>query len=318
MYRAVLPVCRYYICLRYTLLQLFYDAMFENTLNGMPICRPLFVTDPQDKALFNDRAEFLDNEFMVGSDLLIAPVVYKQSAENGYGKRDIYLPAGSRWYQFKNKSQPLGSALEGGTNVAGFDAHISDDGGHILFILPMYVREGAVLPTVGLEQYVGERWEKGQANPITLNIYPGQKGSYTMYLDDGVNRSSQPEEMRELGIDPEARGEYRQVEITHQWKDEKTRTVSVKRVHDGYTPKYEKYFYVALRHAEGEKDHSVSAVKINEEAIEERTVYGSCEEAQGSGWFYDSTARITYIKVVDDAAEIDVEARDPLNLRYRL
>jgi len=308
MYRAVLPVCRYYISLRYTLLQLFYDAMFENTLNGMPICRPLFVTDPQDKALFNDRAEFLDNEFMVGADLLIAPVVEKQSAENGYGKRDIYLPAGSRWYQFKNQRQPLGSALEGGTNVAEFDARISDDEGHIPFILPMYVREGAVLPTVGLEQYVGEHWEKGQANPITLNIYPGQKGSYTMYLDDGVSRSSQPEEMRELGIDPEAKGEYRQVEITHQWNDEKTRTVTIKRAHDGYTPEYEKYFYVALLHAEGEKGHPVSAVKINGEAIAEQTGRESCEKAQEDGWFYDPAVRVTYIKVIDDAAEISVEA----------
>lgn len=72
MYRAVLPVCKYYIELRYRLLQLFYDAMFENTLDGMPICRPLFVTDPKDKTLFGDSESFMNTEFMVGNDLLIA------------------------------------------------------------------------------------------------------------------------------------------------------------------------------------------------------------------------------------------------------
>ena len=38
MYESVLPVCKYYIELRYRLLQLFYDAMWENALRGLPIC----------------------------------------------------------------------------------------------------------------------------------------------------------------------------------------------------------------------------------------------------------------------------------------
>ncbi|MBV9708460.1 MAG: alpha-glucosidase, partial [Chloroflexi bacterium] len=43
LYGIVLPLCKYYIELRYRLLQLFYDAMFENVLNGMPICRAMFL-----------------------------------------------------------------------------------------------------------------------------------------------------------------------------------------------------------------------------------------------------------------------------------
>lgn len=141
MYRAVLPVCKYYIELRYRLLQLFYDAMFENTLNGMPICRPLFVTNPEDKTLFGDSQSFMNTEFMVGNDLLIAPVLEKQTAENDYGKRDVYLPAGNKWYQFKDSKCPLGTAIDGGTNISQFDAHISDDEGHLPYIVPMYVRK---------------------------------------------------------------------------------------------------------------------------------------------------------------------------------
>jgi hypothetical protein len=41
MYRAVLPVCRYYIRLRYSLMQLLYDAMFENMITGLPIARAM-------------------------------------------------------------------------------------------------------------------------------------------------------------------------------------------------------------------------------------------------------------------------------------
>jgi len=48
MYRSVEPVCKYFIELRYTLLQLLYDAMFENQLTGMPIARALVSDDPSD------------------------------------------------------------------------------------------------------------------------------------------------------------------------------------------------------------------------------------------------------------------------------
>jgi len=37
----------------------------------------------------------------------------------------------------------------------------------------MYVKEGAIIPTIELEQYVGERNRRGEYNPITFNIYPG-------------------------------------------------------------------------------------------------------------------------------------------------
>lgn len=40
-YRAVLPVCRYLIRLRYSLMQLLYDAMFENMVTGLPIARAM-------------------------------------------------------------------------------------------------------------------------------------------------------------------------------------------------------------------------------------------------------------------------------------
>ncbi len=306
MYRAVLPVCKYYIELRYRLLQLFYDAMFENTLNGMPICRPLFVTNPEDKTLFGDSESFMDTEFMVGNDLLVAPVLEKQSAENGYVKRDVYLPAGSRWYQFTDSKCRLGNAVDGGTNISQFDAHISDDEGHIPYIVPMYVREGAVLPEIELEQYVGQKWEQKEANTITLNIYPGQRGDYTMYLDDGISRSSQPEKLSEIGADPEAKGEYREVQIHHEWKETGHRCVEIKRVHDGYTPVYEKYMFLAILH-DADEPENIPGVVVNGEQLENLPDRNACINAEGHAMYYDSGVRITYIKLVDDCSEFNLD-----------
>jgi len=44
LYRAVLPACRYFVRLRYSLIQLLYDAMFENLITGLPIARAMMST----------------------------------------------------------------------------------------------------------------------------------------------------------------------------------------------------------------------------------------------------------------------------------
>lgn len=41
LYRSVLPVCRYHVRLRYSLMQVLYDAMFENVITGLPIARSM-------------------------------------------------------------------------------------------------------------------------------------------------------------------------------------------------------------------------------------------------------------------------------------
>lgn len=41
LYRSVEPVCRYYVELRYSLVQLLYDAMFQNQIDGLPIARSM-------------------------------------------------------------------------------------------------------------------------------------------------------------------------------------------------------------------------------------------------------------------------------------
>jgi alpha-glucosidase len=54
-----------------------------------------------------------------------------------------------------NNTAPLGNKIEGGTTIRGFDAGLYLSGNHINFIVPVFVRAGAIIPTIELEQYVG-------------------------------------------------------------------------------------------------------------------------------------------------------------------
>lgn len=307
LYQMVMPVCKHYIELRYRLMQLFYDAMFANTIDGMPICRPLFINDPGDLSLFNDNEEFLDNEFFVGKDMLVAPVLMPQSEHNNNGRRDIYLPSGNSWYCFMDNRQPLAESVEGGTTIRDFDARLEGSEGHIPFIVPTYIRAGAIIPTIELEQYVGQRNAMGQPNPVTLNIYPGSGGTYTMYLDDGVSRSSAIAVSPEYGGDPLAEGKYRQVRIEHRL-DGNVRTIDIVREHDGYAPEHEKYYFVALLHDPGERIDAAGCLKsiqVGGNAIA-RIEAGSVQQRrdalvamQTDGWYFDETIRTSFVKIMD-------------------
>lgn len=308
LYEMVLPICKYYIELRYRLMQLFYDCLFENTLDGMPICRPMFLNDPQDQSLYNDKEYFLDNQFFVGKDLLISPITKPQSETNG-GKWDVYLPQGSNWYCFMNNQLPLASLVEGGTTIRDFDANLNLEGKHINFIVPIYVRSGAIIPTVEIEQYVGELNQQGKPNPITLNIYPGQSGEYTMYLDDGVSRSSAVDKPEEQGGDPLAKSEYRQTQITHQYIAPKNREIKIKRIHDNYTPKYETFFFVAILHDPSEtqgSSGSLNKVILNNQEIQKlgNGDYNALNGASANAWYYNPTINISFIKVFDNLSSI--------------
>lgn len=310
LYEMVLPICKYYIELRYRLMQLFYDCLFENTLDGMPICRPMFLNDPQDQSLYNDKEFFLNNQFFVGKDLLISPVTKPQSETNG-GKWDVYLPQGSNWYCFMNNQLPLASLVEGGTTIRDFDANLNREGSHINFIVPIYVRSGAIIPTIELEQYVGELNQQGKPNPITLNIYPGQSGEYTMYLDDGVSRSSAVDKPEDQGGDPLAKSEYRQTHITHRYAAPKNREVKIERIHDGYTPKYETFFFVAILHDPSEtqgSSGSLNKVILNNQEIQKlgNGEYNALNGVSINAWYYNPTINISFIKVFDNLPSVTI------------
>ena len=210
-----------------------------------------------------------------------------------------------------NDQLPLASLVEGGTTIRDFDANLNLEGKHINFIVPIYVRSGAIIPTVEIEQYVGELNQQDKPNPITLNIYPGQSGEYTMYLDDGVSRSSAVDKPEEQGGDPQARSEYRETKITHEYTDpeQNTRQIKIERIHDNYTPQYETFFFVAILHDPSEtqgSSGSLNNVILNNQEIQQlgNGDYNALNGASVNAWYYNPTINISFIKVFDNISSI--------------
>ncbi|KAL7276242.1 hypothetical protein RUND412_000778 [Rhizina undulata] len=254
LYLSVEIICRYYVQLRYSLMQLLYDALFENQADGLPIARALIITDTLDTSLFIENAWALDNEYIVRQDLLVAPVMTRQVDAGGH--RRIYLPQPDYWYPFNlridgSRGVPLSPKIEGGSKF-DYDAVINSHPDHLPYITPMFIRAGGIIPQIGVRQFVHDptNGDAAPPNPITIHVYPGKNNKYQMYLDDGVSRESAPSNATKdnttsgkncyLDLDPDAGNVYREITINQVWAPSKTdqwsgaRTLNIKTTHDGY------------------------------------------------------------------------------------
>ncbi len=147
--------------LRYRLLPYLYACFLRASETGAPVQRPL-VFDYQYEPAVRD----LDDEFLLGADLLVAPVVAP-----GMTARQVYLPAGD-WYDWHTDE------LIGGTRFHTAATPMET--------IPIFARGGAVIPM----------WPEAPAStsgyhPSVLELHlfvPVADGSYSSMLqeDDGL------------------------------------------------------------------------------------------------------------------------------------
>lgn len=275
--------CRKYIEMRYQLIQLFYDAMYQCTQTGMPIARAMLLTDPQDPNVYSH----LDDQYFVGQDLLVAPILFQAETASPpvSPTRDIYLPAGWDWYPYQNNEEPLPAPAAGGQTIRYY-APLSQ----VMNILPMYVRAGAILPSRQVEQWVGQL----DINPLTLSIYPGPNRQYALYLDDGLTTAYQTSKA------------YRLTEVSTQTSGNQ-KTVSVVRTFDNYTPK-EPYFFVALL-----STSNPQTVTVNGQALSNLTSTGgdqagadALSSSAVNAYYFNVSLQTTFIKVYDSSANLQI------------
>jgi alpha-glucosidase len=163
---------RRYIEERYRLLPYIYTAAEELSRTGVPIVRPLFLEFPHATSDGHPIDIDAGNEFFFGPDLLVAPPPFPEQPD----AYNVLLPAGV-WYDYWT-GQPV-EAPQPELKIGPRDPLIKPE----LDVLPVYVREGAIIPTEPLTQSTSETPQ----GPLTLRIYPGKDCRGSVYQDDGVS-----------------------------------------------------------------------------------------------------------------------------------
>ena len=151
------PTLIAYDNLRYRMLPYIYSLAWKVTSDDYTIMRPL-VMDWRDDV----NVRFLGDEYMFGPDLLVSPVT-----EEGATQREVYLPPAPAWYDFWT-----GEKLEGGRRIMAQAP---------LDRIPLYVKAGSILPLGPEVEYATQSPDA----PLTLRIYRGAEGDFTLYEDAG-------------------------------------------------------------------------------------------------------------------------------------
>jgi alpha-glucosidase len=152
-----LKIVRKYIELRYTLLPYIYTTFYQYVNEFTPMLKPISMYDQHDQDTL-----YRVDEFLMGDHMLVCPVL-EPNAKSRY----VYLPKG-KWYNYWTSK-----VFEGGKEILA-DAPLDE--------IPIYIREGAVIPFYPVMQYVGEK----QVDQLTIKVYYGGESinSY-LYEDSG-------------------------------------------------------------------------------------------------------------------------------------
>ncbi len=128
----VVDVTRKFVELRYQLLPYLYTMFWEYAEEGIPMLKPLVLFDQTDP-----QTHYRTDEFVFGNQILVCPV----QEPNAKGRR-MFIPRGS-WYNYWTREYVKG----------GMEQWVDAD----LDIIPLFIKEGAIIPKYPIQQYVGEK-----------------------------------------------------------------------------------------------------------------------------------------------------------------
>ena len=179
--------------LRYRLLPYIYSTSWQVSSNDDSFMRALMMDFKDDHNTWNN-----NSEYMFGRSILVCPVLHplytkekivktdelsgwdkseSNEANNGYPnvnwkedrQYEVYLPAGTTWYDYWT-----GEKHNGGQKLVT-TINLSHS--------PVFVKAGSILPLGPDVQYANEN----KYENIDIVVYPGDDADFTLYEDEGDN-----------------------------------------------------------------------------------------------------------------------------------
>jgi len=271
-------VNRDYLKLKMRMTPYMYGLAHEAATTGAPLLRALMWDYPQDPQAHTEAYRY---QFLLGRELLIAPVYRSQAASRGW-RRDIHLPQG-RWIDYWD-----GRQLQAGVEGRDLDRPVD------LATIPVFVRAGAIIPMYPEMLYDGEK----PLDEVTFDLYPQGDAQYTLYEDDGATRRYE-------------KGESSTQVITVQAPAQGSGPVQVRidAVHGRYAGQLPQRRY-ALRVLSRQRPSAVTLGERTLPMLADKADWQSADE----GWYFDASERRGTLHVRTAPTDI----RQPLTFELAL
>jgi alpha-glucosidase (family GH31 glycosyl hydrolase) len=154
-----------FLRLRHQLLPYLATMNLRAHADGEPLVQPMYYDHPDEPAAYD-----VPNQFMFGSELLVAPITSPADPATGLGRVRAWLPEGT-WTD----------VFTGLTYSGGRTLYLHRD----LTSIPVLARAGAIVPTVPAEEL-----PRGTdlADTVHVKVYPGADGAFTLAEDRDDDR----------------------------------------------------------------------------------------------------------------------------------
>ncbi len=262
---------RDYLKLKMRLMPYMYTTAYETENTGAPIVRGLMWDHPQDRHAYSEQ---YPNQFFLGRDFLIAPVMSSQAVSQGW-RKSVYLPQ-SEWIDYWD-----GRVVHAEQSGKTIDVQVGLDK------LPVFVRAGAIIPMYPSALYDGQVAK----DLITWDIYPQAESHFSLLEDDGETRQylSGEKSKQEIKVAAPDAGKSGDIQVALAGVEGQYQGMEMQRAY---------HFMVHTRVAP-------NTVMVQERAIAEVKDAQQFEQAQ-TAWRYDAQEKygVLHIKI----AKMDVRA----------
>ncbi len=146
--------------LRHLLFPYIYTMNYRNHQELEPIVQPMYYDYPKNAAAYEQK-----NQFMFGSELMVAPITTPNNTITKMGSTKVWLPAGD-WFDFFQGTHYSSEKARTLTVTRAIEEY------------PVFAKAGAIVP-----MQLNHHLEAG--NDLQIYIFPGNSNSFALYEDEG-------------------------------------------------------------------------------------------------------------------------------------
>lgn len=192
--------------LRHRLFPYIYTMNYRNHVDLEPLVQPMYYTYPKNSAAYE-----VKNQFMFGSELMVAPITKPSNTITQMGSVNVWLPEGD-WFDFFTG---LHYASKDGRNL---DIHRTIED------YPVFAKAGAIVP-------MQDSYDLKAGNDLEVVVFPGASNTFVLYEDAGDGSEFE-------------NGEFAKTEMSLQWSEKPVFTVKPAQGNLTLLPKNRKYSFV--------------------------------------------------------------------------
>lgn len=148
--------------LRHQLFPYLYTMNYRNYSELLPLMRPMYHTNPEEKAAYS-----VPGQYWFGSEMIAAPITEKGDSLSGLAKANVWLPEGTfvDWF--------TGFIYKGGRK---FEAY------RPLSQMPLFIKAGGIVP---MQSHIKGDNTLGLKTDLEIKVAAGDNGSFALFEDDG-------------------------------------------------------------------------------------------------------------------------------------